>query len=570
MAQSSPLAVVLCWHMHQPQYRDLISGQYQLPWTYLHAIRDYVDMAEHLENCPAARAVVNFTPILLDQIDDYVNQIEGFLANGIAIRDPILEALDMAVLPSDPQNRIGLIKACLRANETRVIDRFPEYRRLAEIARWIADKHGSSEYLNNQFLADLVTWYHLGWLAETVRHSHPLVRRLQEKGAGFTLHERRELLQLVGELLKSVVDRYARLAAGGKVELSCSAYAHPILPLMIDLSAAKGAMPDVQMPFLERYSGGHERAKAQIDHGRSVFEKHFGSMPPGFWPPEGGISNAVIDVLANSGVAWSATGQQVLFNSLTHAGRHPDGNDKAWLHRLYEDRKTGIKIYFRDDGLSDLIGFTYSDWHAEDAVSDLVARLEKIADGYGDCSNRVVSIIMDGENAWEHYPENATHFLSSLYDRLTKNPRLALTTFNEYMQTHEAEPIDELVPGSWVYGSFSTWIGDEEKNRAWDILGDAKRAWDDVMATGEIDPERRARLETQLAVCEGSDWFWWLGEYNPSATVSDFERLFRLHISNLYKLLHREPPEYLAQTLSHGHGKPTKGGVMRTGSEPGG
>ena len=568
MAQSSPLSVVLCWHMHQPQYRDLISAEYQLPWTYLHAIRDYVDMAEHLENSPTARAVVNFSPVLLEQIDDYVKQIEGFLGNGVAIRDPILEALDMAVMPSDPQRRISLIKACLRANQVRIIDRFPEYKRLAEISHWIVDNHGSSEYLNNQYLADLVTWYHLGWVGETVRQSHPLIRRLQQKGNGFTLHDRRELLALTGELLKSVVARYRALAAEGRVELSCSAYAHPILPLMIDLSCARDAMPHIQMPVLDKYPGGYERAKSQIDYGRSVFEKHFGNTPTGLWPPEGGISTPLIDLLANSGVQWCATGEQVLFNSLSHAGGAPDTGNKAWLHRLYEDAATGVKIYFRDDALSDLIGFTYSDWHADDAVADLVSRLEHIAQGYGDCSNRVVSIIMDGENAWEHYPENANYFLSALYDKLTRSPHLELTTFRDFTQSHEAQPIDRLTPGSWVYGTFSTWIGDEEKNRAWDILGDAKRAWDEVMATEEIDTERRARLELQLAICEGSDWFWWLGEYNPSSTVSDFERLYRLHIVNLYKLLHREPPEYLAQTLSHGHGSPAKGGVMRTGSEP--
>ena len=71
MDSPARLPVVLLWHMHQPQYRDALSGEYVLPWTYLHAIKDYTDMAAHLEENPAARAVVNFTPVLLDQLDEY-------------------------------------------------------------------------------------------------------------------------------------------------------------------------------------------------------------------------------------------------------------------------------------------------------------------------------------------------------------------------------------------------------------------------------------------------------------------------------------------------------------------
>jgi alpha-amylase/alpha-mannosidase (GH57 family) len=175
---------------------------------------------------------------------------------------------------------------------------------------------------------------------------------------------------------------------------------------------------------------------------------------------------------------------------------------------------------------------------------------------------------MDGENAWEHYPQNAWYFLTGLYQRLTGHPRLNLTTFSEHMKHQDTgEPIEHLVAGSWVYGTFSTWMNDREKNHAWDILGGAKRAYDEAFAQNEIDEARRARIDLQLAVCEGSDWFWWLGDYNPPDTVSDFERLFRLHLANLYALLHREPPEYLSQAMSHGHGAPAKGGTMRPGRE---
>jgi alpha-amylase/alpha-mannosidase (GH57 family) len=177
----------------------------------------------------------------------------------------------------------------------------------------------------------------------------------------------------------------------------------------------------------------------------------------------------------------------------------------------------------------------------------------------------VVAIIMDGENAWEHYPENAYHFLGALYRRLTEHPQIALTTFSEYMEAHNARRLPKLTAGSWVYGTLSTWIGNPDKNRGWEMLADAKRAFDDAVES--LEAREREAAEIQLAVCEGSDWFWWFGDYNPAAVVSDFERLYRQHLTNLYQLIHREPPEYLGHVFAHGRGAPVHGGVMRPGQE---
>ncbi len=308
MSADRRLKIVLCWHMHQPQYQNMIGGEYLQPWTYLHAIKDYVDMAAHLEAEPAARAVVNFAPTLLDQLADY------------------------------------------RA-------------------------------------------YHV---------------------------------------------------KGGR--LAC---------------------------------------------------------------------------------------------------------------------------FFRDDGLSDLVGFTYSDCHADDAVANLLHHLEAIADSSADDDRQaVVSIILDGENAWEHYPNNGFYFLSALYRQLSGSSRLNLTTFSACLaEGGETRPLQQLVAGSWVYGTFSTWMGDPDKNRAWDMLIDAKHVFDRVQAQGDLDAAQRRAAQRQLAICEGSDWFWWFGDYNPSHSVHDFDRLYRMHLSNLYQLLHEEPPDYLAHSFSHGSDSSTQeaGGVMRHG-----
>jgi alpha-amylase/alpha-mannosidase (GH57 family) len=560
-AQGSPLKVVLCWHMHQPQYRDLISGTYQLPWVYLHAIKDYADMAAHLEAHPTARAVVNFAPILLEQIDDYAAQVHGFLTNSDAIRDPLLAALGQPALPVDAEGRLPLIKACLRAHESRMIARFAPYQQLAKLASWTIEHPPAAVYLHEQFLADLLVWYHLAWLGETVRRRDTRAQHLIAKGGGYTLHDRRELLSIIGDLLGSVIGRYRALAQAGRVELSVTPYAHPIVPLLLELACAREAMPQATLPATERYPEGEERARWHMREGIATFERFFGFRPNGCWPAEGSVSTHTLELCADAGFSWAATGTGVLANTLGRAGGNLQDGKDDWLYRRYRDA-TETSIFFRDDGLSDLIGFRYSDWHADDAVNNLIHHLEQIAQRAGAHPERVVSIILDGENAWEHYPENGYYFLDALYAKLSTHPQLEMTTFNECLALAPAA-LPPLVAGSWVYGNFSTWIGDADKNRGWDMLSDAARAFD--AARARLDSQRRRRAEEQLAICEGSDWFWWFGDYNPAATVSDFECLFRRHLTNLYQLIGVEPPQYLSAVFTRGAGMPLHGGTMRPG-----
>ena len=564
MSDEARLKVVLAWHMHQPQYRDLVSDVYHLPWTYLHAIKDYVDMAAHLEACPQARAVVNFTPVVLEQIDDYVAQVNCVLHDSCAIRDPVLAALVQPALPTVPAERLVLVKACLRAHETRMIKRFPAYERLVKMAQWIDEHPELMSYIGDHYLADLLVWYHLAWLGETVRRTDVRVRRLMDQESDYSLHDRRELLAIIGELLSGLIDRYKRLAANGRVELSVTPYAHPILPLLLDLTTARETMPDVTLPARTSYPGGEERAHWHVQQGIKTFERHFGFRPTGCWPAEGGVSEAAQQLLAQSGFRWSATGEAVLRNSLAHAQQALPEAKEGWLYQPYTAAQTDMRIFFRDDGLSDLIGFTYAGWHADDAVSDFIAHLERIAEASRGQPERVVTIILDGENAWEYYPENAYYFLSALYKRLSEHARIQMTTFSECLAM-PAEPLSALISGSWVYGTFSTWIGDADKNRGWEMLSDAKQAFDATVT--KLSPTNREVAERQLAVCEGSDWFWWFGDYNPQTTVSDFERLFRLHLTNLYQLLGIEPPDYLAHVFARGHGAPAHGGTMRHGQQ---
>ncbi|MEW8013225.1 MAG: glycoside hydrolase family 57 protein [Candidatus Sedimenticola endophacoides] len=557
------LKVVLCWHMHQPDYRGPDHSDFQLPWVYLHGIKDYVDMAAHLENNPGARAVVNFAPILLEQLEEYIEQIRRWLDNGTRIGDPLLSALAGPGLPLDAQTRGELTRACLKANEKQLVQRFRTYQRLVGIAGMVSAHQESAMYLNDQYLADLLVWYHLAWMGEHARCNDLRVRSLEKKRIGFTPEDRRALIAAILDLLSSIVPRYKRLAEQGRIELSVTPYAHPIIPLLLDIRSARDAMPDVQLPGVENYPGGEERAHWHIRRGREIFFKHFGFYPAGCWPSEGAVNTDTLKVLEAEGFQWAASGQQVLHNTL--ARYHEGALRPNWVHNHYRLQGREMSCFFRDDGLSDLIGFTYADWHADDAVANLVQHMENIAVATENQSDSIVSIIMDGENAWEHYPRNGCFFLDGLYKALADHPRLALTTFSNYLSKRrkKADELSGLVAGSWVYGTFSNWIGDRDKNRGWEMLVEAKQAYDRVMASGRLTPEQREAVTLQLATCEGSDWFWWFGDYNPGGTVRDFESLFRSRLSHLYELLGEAPPEYLQHVFATGSGDPARGGVMR-------
>ncbi|MCK5870139.1 glycoside hydrolase [Methylococcaceae bacterium CS1] len=562
MSGNKKIKLVLCWHMHQPEYRDRQTGEFQLPWTYLHVIKDYVDMVAHLENEPDAKAVVNFAPILLEQIEDYAKQLNCYLHDGVEIKDTLLSALVMPAYPLDAEERLELINNCLRANRERQIDRYPAFSHLVHMAEWVQGHGDAPKYINCQFIADMLVWYHLIWMGETVKLSDARIQRLIAKGSNYTLHERIEIVEVIEELLSKVILRYKTLAQAGRIELSVTPYAHPILPLMLDIKSAHEAMPDAPLPVLDSYPGGKERVNWHIEQGIATFKRFFDFTPQGCWPSEGAVSEATLKVIGEAGFTWAATGGQVLLNSFSIS----DTDHSSEIHHPFQVDGTDIPCFFRDDGLSDLIGFNYSKWHADDAVNDMIQHLENIAEHEAEGS--VVSIIMDGENAWEYFPDNGYHFLSAFYKGLAEHPDIELTTFSECLaQKVEIKPLDKLMAGSWVYGTFSTWIGDIDKNRAWDMLGDAKNCFDKVLQRGRLSKSQLKEAELQLAVCEGSDWFWWFGDYNPGEAVSSFEKQFRLNLSNLYCLLGEEPPAYLSLSFTQGSGDPAMGGTMRKGTD---
>ena len=560
--------VVLLWHMHQPQYRDPLNGEYILPWTYLHAIKDYVDMAAHLEANPKARAVMNFAPVLIEQLEELATRVTAHLKRGESLPDPVLALLAEAPLPVEPGARLALLQACLRAERTHLINRYPVFSELAALAAALGTRD-TVGYASDQYLRDLGVWYHIAWLGETVKRSDGRVAALVDRERDFTATHRRILLELIGELLAGLLGRYRALADRGQVELSMSPYGHPILPLLIDFGAARESIPAVTLPRAPQYPGGEARAAWHMREGLRVFKGAFGREPAGCWPSEGAISAATLELVERHGLRWAASSGNVLRGCLNAVDAR-DRSAPGGAPELRPWRMPGhpLSVFFRHDELSDLIGFAYSKWHGDDAVRHFLGELERVAREEADRPGAMALVALDGENAWEHYPFNGYYFLKGLYAALAEHPTLELTTLSDVLARDlPARSLQNVVAGSWVHGTLATWIGDRDKNAGWDLLVQAKLAADEVLAGERLPPHKREWIERQLALCESSDWFWWFGDYNPYQAVRDFDRLFRHQLASLYRLLGREPPESLAHTISVGRGSPEGGGVMRRAHE---
>ena len=568
----------LYWHMHQPDYRDIVTNEYVLPWTYLHAIKDYSDMAFHLEANPAARVSFNFVPILLEQLEDYSEQ---FKLNHI--RDPLLALLvetDLADISHDQCHLI--VQSCFKSHHEKMLSPFPHYQRLLQIYQLVETMACNEEfhYLTAQYKADLLVWYHLAWCGESLRRDNKVVQALMAKGVLFTLAERQQLFSVIAETVSQLIPRYKSLMVSKQIEISTTPYYHPILPLLLDFKSTLDAMPDAPLPENAKYAGGQKRAIAHVVSAKKSHALRFGDEPRGMWPAEGGVSHAALSLMAEHSVEWAATGQAVLANSLVKSQLSADNKDE-YLYQPYRvtNGKNDILCFFRDDQLSDKIGFEYAKMNAADAVIDFIQTLERIqqANDTGSKQAKIVSVILDGENAWEYYPYNGYYFLSELYAALSNHPDIKMTTFSDIVDLYQsseyktnglsAPVLPQVAAGSWVYGTFSTWIGSKDKNLAWDLLCEAKKTYDKVLSKTDLDARKLAACERQLAICEGSDWFWWFGDYNSSDSVASFDQLYRRNLINLYTLLQQPVPAVLHTSISAGGGNADNAGTMRRGQE---
>lgn len=547
--------------MHQPYYKDPVKGEYALPWTYLHAVKDYFDMAAIVDDTPGARAVFNLVPSLLDQILDY--------AGGTAV-DPWLIRGRMAPADMAEEDRIFLLENFFSANRQRLIEpnrRYLELLHLAGDGTRIKSRERHRHFSEHDLL-DLQVWFFLAWTGEAARRRYPELKELVKKGCHFTEEDKALLFARHADILNGIIPLYKKLHDEGKAELAVSPYYHPILPLLCDMKTAGTAMPRANLPATRfRHP---EDARSQVSRGIARFREIFGFTPVGMWPSEGSVSDEALAIIAGCGIKWVATDEEILARTLS-GGLGP-GREALYHPYTFRQGARELKAFFRDHLLSDLIGFTYSSWEPQRALEDFLRRLKGIREGIPGA--QVVPVILDGENAWEYYPDNGYDFLRGLYGATAAAPGISCVTCSEFLsREQEQRVIEHIHPGSWINADYGIWVGHPEENLGWDYLERAREAAitasplvADLMAVGGTwegegtAEERTARLVcTSLYAAEGSDWFWWYGDDHFSSHSDRFDRLFRKHLMNSYRLLGLEVPLELYEPIK----KFTPAGLVR-------
>jgi alpha-amylase/alpha-mannosidase (GH57 family) len=514
----APVDLVLLWHHHQPDYRRPRDRRAVLPWARLHASKDYLDMARHLERHPGVRATFNLVPALVDQLE------------GAAAGDPD-ELFDLLARPLDsltPEERVVVAWRC-RQFPGRAVETWPAARAARDRAAPRGDSSGGAGApggLGDRVLLELEIWFLLAWVDPMFRDEPEAVRALADHPAWSEAH-RDDLLVLHARLVAQVIPAYRALAERGQIELSTSPYHHPILPLLVDQASARRAQPTLPLPG-ERMAVP-EDARWHIERALERHRASFGVTPAGMWPSEGSVSPETLGLAARAGLRWLASDEGVLWASLAAAERTPSALYRPW--RFASDGGE-VTLFFRDRELSDRIGFVYHRWEPHEAASDFVARLRRIGREHGGDSAPVVSVILDGENCWEHYRDDGQLFLTALYDALEGTAEVRTRTPSEVLASgRPAATLARLHSGSWIDADFHIWIGHPEKNRAWELLARTRAA---LLAAGASAESAPAAWQA-LYRAEGSDWFWWFGDDHQTTDKAVFDRLFRELLVTAYE-----------------------------------
>ncbi len=504
--------------MHQPYYKNLLTGESDLPWVRLHGVKDYLDMLQTLEQFPKMKLTFNVVPSLFEQIEDY---------NNTGLKDKYLQLSKKSAEQLTKADKEFILQNFFSINKDKVIAFSPRYYQLYF-------KKQSRQEFNLQDYLDLQVCFNLFWIDPSFRMNIPDLKKVVDKERFFTETDKQVVLNQQLEILKRIIPAYKLAQNNQQVEISVTPYYHPILPLLYDTNIAKEANKKTILPK-EEFNYPLD-AKYQIDSAIEFYKQRFDHAPLGMWPSEEGVSEHILPYIIKSGIKWVITDEAILFKSLKLKKR-----DTRLLYQphLLKRIEGELNIIFRDRNLSDLIGFVYHEMKEADAVNNFMTHLENINKAFKG-KDILVTIALDGENAWEFYRNDGHDFLELFYQRLSQADFVKTTTVSEYLKLNPAKRvIQRLSAGSWIYGEFGKWIGSPYKVKAWEWLAQARKAIGETKNPSEL-------AWKQMYILEGSDWFWWAGE-DPDGS---FDRLFRLHLTNFYKLINREPPEYLAGPLT--------------------
>jgi alpha-amylase/alpha-mannosidase (GH57 family) len=544
----SRVHLMILWHMHQPQYRDPSTGRFVLPWTRLHATKDYWGMVRVLREFPGVHATFNFVPLLAAQIEEY--------ASG-NFREPWHDIVFAPAEELRTEQKREALERAFHVNEN-FLERWPRFGELRSMVQSGGAQACLSRFSTRDW-RDLQVLSQLAWMDEEYLTNDLVVSALAAKGRDFTEDDKTLLRQKQHELLNLVLPEYRKAAEEGQIEVSTTPYHHPILPLLCDSDIARVASPLTplpQPPF--RYP---EDAREHLSRARALHKRVFGRPPGGLWPSEGSVSDQALDIAVELGFRWFATDEGVLGRTRNvgfwrDASGYPENGPELYTPWRLERGGGEITGFFRDHYLSDLVGFVYSRMDAHAAAEDLHRRIRAIGERQPPGRAATVSLILDGENAWEHYPGNGRDFLREFYRRVERDPEIRALTASEAMEAERERPaLQGIFPGSWIGANFDVWIGHKEDVDAWNLLRDAREAYAlglQRAAQGlPSDPSELARAYESILAAEGSDWTWWFGPEHASSNDAEFDALFRKHLTEVYAALGENAPLALSHPIKH-------------------
>jgi alpha-amylase/alpha-mannosidase (GH57 family) len=541
--------LVVLWHMHQPQYRDPETGSYMLPWTRLHATKDYYGMVKLMEEVPNFHATFNMVPSLCMQLEEY--------ASG-TFNEPWFTLAFKKAEELTREDKIEMLARGFQVNHERLMTRWSRYVELHDWSRGAGGAQALVTFRTRDW-RDLQLLSQLAWMDEAWFTNDPVVSRLADKGKDFTEKDKDALKAKQIEIMGMVLPAYREAAARGQIEVSTTPFYHPILPLLCDSDIARVANPATPLP--RRAYRHPEDAREQLRRAKVYHEKIFGAKPVGLWPSEGSVSDETLRIAAEEGFQWFGTDEGVLGRTLNVGFFREASGLPANAEKLYQPWRVqmgdkGITGLFRDHHISDLIGFVYSRMDSIGAAQDLHGRLRQIGENVQSSHQLTVCLFLDGENAWEYYMGNGREFLREFYRRIaTDTDFRALTASEAIAAAGDVSTTGGIFPASWINANFDVWIGNEEDTKAWDLLWDAREAYGqgaEARAKGRTDaPTETGLAEAQesLLVAEGSDWCWWYGPEHSTANDAEFDALYRKHLTGVYLALGKVAPEELAKPI---------------------
>lgn len=550
------LSLAIYWHMHQPVY-DL-DGVFYMPWTRLHAVKDYLDMINILEKYPKLKLNFDVVPALMDDVIHYTEHGFNDIHSTITLT-PTEELMDT--------EKEYILNNFFNSKYETMVYKYPRYRDLYK--KRLYENISNVEDYTDQEYSDIIALFNLSWIDPTHKNKYPELNELINKGENYTLEDREKIMDIHLQIMKEIIPTYRKYIQEGRIDATPSPYYHPILPILCDYeTTTQSLLESENLPLnLNLKEDAHQQIKLALDKAEEVF----GVRPKGIWAPEYCLTDNVLNLLIKEGVKWTISDEAILSRSINFEFvRDFKGNleDPYYLLKTYKynAEEKDIKIIFRDSLIPNLINFEYCNTDAETASNDFYNKIKSIQNKLivSPDENHLLTISLDGENCWENYDNDGNDFLDMIYTKITSDESIETVLISDYISAdRNPKMLNSIYPGSWINKNFNFWIGDPVKNLAWQYLNNVRN---DIVNAETTSPEKHQEAMREIYIAEGSDWFWWYGEPNNSGQDNVFDFLFREHLKNAYKILGMKSPKYLDKSIIETATKSDQYGIVHTSS----